>query len=103
MDGRGNAFPAPLLNPSSDIGCDDIASLRVVEIRKLASDFRVKGGLVIVYGTCSVTIPHRRYICTEIYELRQDVTDTSKGPLLPVTLLTEEVRVSILTSIHLSP
>jgi hypothetical protein len=93
VDGRGNIFPTPLLRSPSDLGIDEIASLRVVEIRKLAPDFRVKGGLVIVYGTCS-GIPHRRYICADIYELRQDLMDTSKGPLLPVTLLGEEVTSS---------
>jgi hypothetical protein len=91
VDGRGNIFPTPLLRSLSEIEPEDVASLRVVEIRKLAPDFLAKGGLVIVYGTCSGTLPHRRYVCADIYELRQDLTDTSKGPLLPVTLLNEEV------------
>jgi hypothetical protein len=67
----------------------------VVEIRKLSSEsYRVKGGLVVVYGVCSSSRRHQRFVCLDLDELRQALSAPSQGQPLHVTLLDEQVRDS---------
>jgi hypothetical protein len=103
VDGRGAAFPSQILNPSTAthstsnlIALDHSTPLRVVEIRKLSSDYRVKGALAVVYGVCSASVRHQRFVCVDLYELRQDLSDLSQGPLLSATLLSEQVQFCLL-------
>ncbi len=95
VDGRGRSIglqPCDVssLDPTEVV---DLSFLRVVEIRNIGT-YQEKQ-LVIVLGTCSPTIPHRRYVCLDPQQLRQFVRPprSSSQPTSRITLYNPEVSV----------
>ena len=94
MDGRGNIIP--IIDPN-------IPSLRVVEMRRRFHDYRIRGGLVVVLGTCDSTQLHQRYVCLDILQLRnllkKDQSLKATTTTLPTTnqLPQVDTNISLLT------